>query len=183
MLTLTQLILFGLLATCATGSVVEKPSAVQQLKWTPGSAGQPKWTLDVQLRYTAIGTLFSEVILPSFTFDVDGELINMIVRFWKTDTSNIDYKYLEVVSHAVPKEGGDPYFNTKGNITLRNHKGLKDIVKTYNCNFDGVRRCPYYTEQTRILKGIDVENDRVIRNSTNGWLKGGNVYLSITFDY
>ena len=84
MLTLTQLILFGLLATCATGFFVEKPSAVKQIKWTPGSAGQPKWTLDVQLKYSAIGTPFDGVILSPSTFDVDGELMNMTVRFWKT---------------------------------------------------------------------------------------------------
>ena len=182
MLTLTQLILFGLLATCATGFFVEEPSAVKQIKWTPGSAGQPKWTLDVQLKYSFIGTEYQPVLLSPFTFDVDGKLMNMTVRFARTKAANWDYKYFEVSFLVHPKRGRFPYFTTNGTITLQNHKGLPNLVKPYNCVFDVVTQCPYNVPG-HTLRGFLFEKEDVLRKSRNGWIKGGNVNLSITFDY
>lgn len=184
MLPLAQLILFGLLASSATGFFVEQPSAIRSLKWTPGSSGQPKWTLDVQIKYSAIGSPYSPLLLPPFTFDDDGQPINMTVKFLRARSGMFPSQGdFEVSFLAKLEDEQAPYFNTEGKITLRNHKGLSDIVKSYDCNFNGVFRCPYYTEQTRILRGIQLEKENVITNTANGWIKGGAVHLSITFDY
>ena len=167
MSSLAQLILFGLLATCATGFFVEESSSITQ-----GAFGQPKWTLRLQLKYLKIVDMPGVVKSPPFNFIINGQPINMTVGFRHlTSAPTSPFQISMMTGH---KQGKEYSFRMNGNITLYSQNGGSNVVRPYDWPFSSSN--PNYPFVT-------LANKNAILNPANGWIKDGQVVTSITIDY
>lgn len=168
MSSLAQLILVGLLATCATAVFIEESDVY------PGYVGQPKWTWKIKLNYLELVGFAGEVRTPPFTFIVNGEPMNAEIGFKHSPTSDLQTSL--IINHKDRKQYS---FKMNGTMTLHNQRGFSDIVRLYDWFFSSRNMFPIdYRHPYR-----NFANKSVILNAANGWIENGSILTTITFNY